>query len=62
MKERLRGRDGPPDAWEKTHNLDFNDPTDAARIVAAGASSGNRHRGYAYIEFYLNDLADRLSP
>ena len=54
--------DGLPDAWEKTHDLDFNDPADAAKIVAIGESSNDRHLGYSYIEFYTNELADNLSP
>jgi len=54
--------DGLPDAWESTHNLDSGDPADAAKIVATGESSGDRHLGYSYIEFYLNELADNLSP
>jgi hypothetical protein len=54
--------DGLPDAWEKTHDLDFNDPADAAKIVATGESSSDRHLGYSYIEFYINELADNLSP
>jgi len=54
--------DGLPDAWEKTHDLDSEDPADAARIVTTGKSSSDRHRGYSYIEFYLNELADHLAP
>jgi pectate lyase len=54
--------DGLPDAWELSHNLDLNDPDDARRIVAAGESRNDRHVGYSYIEFYMNDLADRLVP
>lgn len=53
--------DGLPDAWEKTHGLNLNKPDDAARVVPAGASDSDRHQGYAYIEFYINELADRLS-
>ena len=52
--------DGMPDQWEKAHGLDPTDPIDATRIVPDGASSGNRHRGYTYIEFYVNELADTL--
>ena len=52
--------DGMPDAWEKTHGLDPNDPADAAKIVPAGKSSSDRHQGYTYIEFYINELADSL--
>ena len=53
-------RDGMPDDWERACGLDPNDPADAARIVPRGASRGDRHAGYTYIEFYLNELADRL--
>ncbi len=51
-------RDGMPDAWEKAHKLDPNDPADASKIVPAGASKGDRHKGYTYIEYYINELAD----
>jgi hypothetical protein len=53
--------DGLPDDWEKTHNLNFNDPADAAQVVATGESRSDRHLGYSYIEFYINELADDLS-
>jgi hypothetical protein len=52
--------DGMPDDWEKQHDLDPNDPKDASGIVPGGASTGDRHRGYTWIEFYINDLADSL--
>jgi pectate lyase len=52
--------DGMPDEWEKTHGLNPNDPSDAARIVPAGQSTADRHRGYTYVEFYLNEMADQL--
>jgi len=52
--------DGMPDEWEKAHGLGPKDPADANKIVPAGASKGDRHKGYTYIEFYINDLADRL--
>jgi hypothetical protein len=52
--------DGMPDAWEKLHGLNANDPADAAHIVPPGKSSTNRHQGYSYIEFYINELADNL--
>ena len=54
--------DGLPDTWEKQHGLDFNDSADAARIVARGESRSDRHLGYSYLEFYLNELADKLVP
>jgi pectate lyase len=54
--------DGMPDAWEKAHGLNPQDPADAIRIVAAGESKGDRHRGYTFIEFYINELADSLVP
>ena len=44
------------------HHLNANDPSDAARIVAPGESIGDRHLGYSFIEFHLNELADNLSP
>ncbi len=53
-------RDGMPDDWERTHELNPKDPSDANRTVPAGASTGDRHQGYTYVEFYLNELADRL--
>jgi HEAT repeat protein len=52
--------DGMPDEWEKAHGLDANDASDANKTVPAGASRGDRHRGYTYIEFYINELADNL--
>ena len=52
--------DGMPDAWETAHKLNPNDPADGNRIVPAGASKDDRHRGYTYIEFYINELADKL--
>jgi len=51
--------DGMPDAWEKAHGLDPN-TADNNKIVPAGASPGDRHKGYTYIEYYINDCADRL--
>ncbi len=50
--------DGMPDAWEKAHGLSANDPQDAVKVVPAGASRGDRHKGYTYIEYYVNELAD----
>jgi len=55
-------RDGLPDDWEQAHGLDLRDPADAGRIVPTGGSEGDRHRGYPYLEFYLNERADRLVP
>jgi hypothetical protein len=52
--------DGIPDAWEKAHGLDPEDPRDANRTVPKGASKDDRHAGYTFIEFYINDCADRL--
>ncbi len=53
-------QDGMPDDWEREHGLDPDDPSDANRLVPAGASPHDRHRGYTYIEFYINELADTL--
>lgn len=52
--------DGMPDAWERDHNLDPDDPSDAVTRVPGGASTNDRHMGYTWIEFYINELADRL--
>jgi pectate lyase len=54
--------DGLADAWEKTHGLDADNPNDAATIVPPGKPASDRHAGYSYIEFYLNELADNLVP
>ncbi len=53
-------KDGLPDEWEKAHKLNPNDPKDSNKIVPAGASKGDRHKGYTYIEFYIDELADKL--
>jgi hypothetical protein len=53
-------RDGIPDEWERAHRLNPADPRDAGRAVPAGASKGDRHKGYTYIEYYINELADGL--
>jgi pectate lyase len=52
--------DGMPDAWEKVHGLDYRNPSDANKVVLPGATKNNRHRGFTYIEFYINELADNL--
>ncbi len=52
--------DGMPDAWETAHKLDPSDPADATKVVPPGASKDDRHKGYAWIEFYVNELADQL--
>jgi hypothetical protein len=54
--------DGMPDAWETIHGLDPGDPADAGRTVPTGKPNSNRHHGYSYIEFYINELADNLVP
>jgi pectate lyase len=54
--------DGMPDAWEESHGLDPNNRSDANMIVGDNISTGNRHRSYTFIEFYLNELADNLVP
>ncbi|MFM7605073.1 MAG: polysaccharide lyase family 1 protein, partial [Prosthecobacter sp.] len=41
-------RDGMPDAWEKMHSLDANDPTDGNATLK---------NGYTNLERYLNELA-----
>ncbi len=50
--------DGMPDEWEKAHKLDPADPADNNKIVPAGASPGDRHKDYTWIEYYINELAD----
>jgi len=52
--------DGMPDAWETAHNLNPKDPADANKTVPAGASKSDRHKGYTYIEYYINACADTL--
>jgi pectate lyase len=54
--------DGMPDTWETAHSLNPNNPDDATAIVPAGASAGDRHMNYSYIEFYINELAESLVP
>ncbi len=53
-------KDGMPDAWERAHKLNPGSPADANKIVPAGASPGDRHKGYTYIEYYINERADYL--
>lgn len=53
--------DGIPDAWERAHNLNPRDPEDANKTVPAGASPADHHKGYSFIEFYINELADKLA-
>lgn len=55
-----KDNDGVPDAWETAHGLNPSDPKDANRIVPKGASKGDRHAGYTWIEFHVNDRADTL--
>lgn len=52
--------DGMPDAWETEKKLNPNDPKDATQAVPAGASKDDRHKGYTYIEYYINERADNL--
>ena len=52
--------DGMPDAWETAHGLNPADPADVGGTVPAGASAGDRHKGYTWIEFYINERADEL--
>jgi hypothetical protein len=44
--------DGLPDAWERAHKLNPEDPADSSRIGPGG---------YVWIEVYVNELADRLA-
>ena len=52
--------DGLPDAWEKEHGLDPRNANDNGKIVPKGASKDDRHLGYSFLEFYINELADAL--
>jgi hypothetical protein len=54
--------DGIPDNWEQTLGLNAHAAADAAQIVPPGKSTGDRHRGYSYLEFYLNEMAESLVP
>ena len=53
-------KDGMPDEWERKHGLNPNGPKDANALVPRSVSKGDRHAGYTYIEFYINELADKL--
>jgi len=53
-------KDGMPDTWEARHKLNPNDASDSNKTVPAGASKDDRHKGYTYIEYYINELADNL--
>jgi hypothetical protein len=44
-----------PDDWERAHNLNPQDAADANRTVPEGP-----HKGYTFIEQYINELAARL--
>jgi HEAT repeat protein len=46
-----------PDEWEVAHQLNPEDAADGTKIVPGGASPGDRHKGYTWLEFYLNELA-----
>lgn len=48
-----RDRDGIPDAWERLHGLDPDDPADAAK---PGPGSG-----YTWLERYLNSLVEPIA-
>lgn len=63
--------DGMPDNWETAHDLNPDDATDAGMIVKHGKSvltydgsdvqgTEDRYKGYTYIEYYINELADLL--
>jgi len=52
--------DGLPDAWEIARRLDPRSPADARRTVPRGASKDDRHAGYTWIEYYINQRADEL--
>lgn len=52
--------DGMPDRWEQSLGLNPRDAADAAKVVPKRASPADRHAGYTYIEFYINELADNL--
>jgi len=53
-------KDGMTDTWEKEHKLDPGNPADSSKTVPAGVSPGDRHKGYTWIEYYINECADNL--
>lgn len=54
--------DGMPDEWEQKHDLNEDDASDATELVPRGSSTDERHHGYSYIEYYINELAESLVP
>ena len=54
--------DGIPDRWETSHGLNPGDPDDASHFVQRGESAGDRHLGYTFVEYYINERADQLLP
>ena len=54
--------DGMSNTWETAKGLDPYDDSDATDIVPHGESTNDRHMGYTYIEYYINDVADNLLP
>lgn len=62
-----RDRDGMPDAWEQARGRNP-DVADNNIVVGSGESflegfaqeTRDRYLGYTYIEYYLNELADKL--
>ena len=52
--------DGMPDQWERHRHLNSNDPADGRKIVPRGVSVRDRHAGYTYVEYFLNELADSV--
>lgn len=52
--------DGLPDGWENARGLNPREAADANYVVPAGTSPNDRHLGYTWLEFYLNELADGL--
>jgi hypothetical protein len=52
--------DGIPDYWEREHKLNPENSEDANSIVLSEASPEDRHKGYTYIEYYINEIADKV--